>query len=150
MARSRTTKRQHRRGYEMSFVVHLFDRPHDLSVASRYTATNGVIYLVLGAALLIFPQMVQVVFRDAPFVGNEGSLVRVLSMALMVIGWMYLFGGLAGSRRLVVATVIERLTLVPLVLVPLAAGGVFPHFLLATVALDAVLGIGAWILLSRS
>ena len=39
----------------------------------------------------------------------------------------------------------------PLVLVPLAIAGVFfPHFLLAFAVLDPTLGIGAWLLLSRS
>jgi len=46
----------------------------------------------------------------------------------------------------VAASVIDRLTIVPLVLLRLAASGVFPHvFLLAL--LDVSLGIGAWVLL---
>jgi hypothetical protein len=40
--------------------------------------------------------------------------------------------------------------LVPLVLVPLAISGVFPHTLLAIAVLDPTLGVGAWLLLSRS
>jgi hypothetical protein len=36
------------------------------------------------------------------------------------------------------------------VLVPLAIAGAFPHFLLAFGLLDPALGIGAWLLLSRS
>jgi hypothetical protein len=61
-----------------------------------------------------------------------------------------LFGGLSGDRRIVAATVLERVVLVPLVLVPLAIAGVFPHLLVAFAVLDPVLGIGAWLLLSRS
>jgi hypothetical protein len=44
----------------------------------------------------------------------------------------------------------RRVVLIPLVLVPLAIAGVFPHFLLAFAVLDPTLGIGAWLLLSRS
>jgi len=52
-------------------------------------------------------------------------------MAVAVIGWLYLFGGRSGARQLVAASVFDRLTLVPVVLVPLAIGGVFPHLFLA-------------------
>ena len=89
--------------------------------------------------------MVQAIFRDAAFVGNEAALIRVTGMTVMVIGWLYLFGGLSGGRRIVAASVLDRV-----VLVPLALAGVFPHFLLAFAVLDPTLGIGAWLLLSRS
>jgi hypothetical protein len=69
---------------------------------------------------------------------------------VMVIGWLYLFGGLSGGRRIVAASVLDRVVLVPLVLVPLAIAGVFPHFLLTFALLDPTLAIGAWLLLSRS
>jgi hypothetical protein len=46
--------------------------------------------------------------------------------------------------------VFDRLLLVPAVLVPLAFAGVFPHLLLAFAFLDVALGIGAWVLISRS
>jgi hypothetical protein len=73
-----------------------------------------------------------------------------MGMAVMVIGWLYLFGGLSGGRRIVAASVLDRLVLVPLVLVPLAIAGVFPHLMLAFAVLDPTLGIGAWLLLNRS
>jgi hypothetical protein len=63
---------------------------------------------------------VQTIFRDASFVGNEAALIRVMGMTVMVIGWLYLFGGLSGGRRIVAASVLDRVVLVPLVLVPLA------------------------------
>jgi hypothetical protein len=69
---------------------------------------------------------------------------------VMVIGWLYLFGGLSGGRRIVAASVLDRIVLVPLVLIPLAIAGIFPHLLLAFAVLDPTLGIGAWLLLSRS
>ena len=111
---------------------------------------NGWIYLGIGAVFVIWPGIVQTIFRDAPFVGNEAALIRVVGMTVMVIGWLYLFGGLSGGRRIVAASILDRVVLVPLVLVPLAIAGVFPHFLLAFALLDPTLGIGAWLLLSRS
>jgi hypothetical protein len=35
-----------------------------------------LIYLGFGALVLIWPGMVQTVFRDAAFVGNEAALIR--------------------------------------------------------------------------
>ena len=133
----------------MSLINDLLERPFDQAITSKYTAMNGLIYLGFGAMVLVWPAMVQTVFRDAPFVGNEAALIRVLGMTVMVIGWFYLFGGLSGGRRIVAASVLNRVVLVPLVLVPLAMAGVFPHFLLTFAVLDPMLGVGAWLLLSR-
>jgi len=134
----------------MSLMNDLLERPFDQAITSKYTAINGLIYLGFGALVLIWPGMVQTVFRDTAFVGNEAALIRVMGMTVIVIGWLYLFGGLSGGRRIVAASVLDRVVLVPLVLVPLAIAGVFPHFLLAFAILDPTLGIGAWLLLSRS
>ena len=134
----------------MSLMNDLLERPFDQAITSKYTAMNGLIYLGFGGLVLIRPGMVQTVFRDAAFVGNEAALIRVMGMTVIVIGWLYLFGGLSGGRRIVAASVLDRVVLVPLVLVPLAIAGVFPHFLLAFAILDPTLGIGAWLLLSRS
>ena len=134
----------------MSLIKDLVEHPGDLPITSKYTAMNGLIYLVSGALLIIWPGVVQTIFRDAAFVGNEAALVRVMGMAVAVIGWLYLFGGLSGGRRIVAASVLDGVVLVPLVLVPLAIAGVFPHFLLAFAVLDPTLGIGAWLLLRRS
>jgi len=134
----------------MSPIKYLIERPFDRAITSKYTAMNGLIYLGAGALVLLWPGMVQSIFRDTPFVGNEAALIRVVGMSVIVIGWLYLFGGLSGGRRIVAASVLDRVLLVPLVLVPLAIAGVFPHFLLAFAVLDPTLGIGAWLLLSRS
>jgi hypothetical protein len=131
--------------YNMSLIEDLLERPFDQAITSKYTAMNGLVYLGAGTLVLIWPGIVQTIFRDAAFVGNEAALIRVVGMAVMVIGWLYLFGGLSGGRRIVAASVLDRV-----VLVPLAIAGVFPHFLLAFAVLDPTLGIGAWLLLSRS
>ena len=81
---------------------------------------NGVLYLGAGALLIGWPDATQVIFTDRAFVGDEASLVRVVGMAVAVIGWLYLFGGRSGARQIVAASVLDRLLLVPAVLVPLA------------------------------
>ena len=131
----------------MSLIEALLERPANLSNASKYTAMNGIVYLSAGVLLILWPGVVQEIFRDRAFVGDEQGLVRALGMAVVVIGWLYLFGGRSGSRQAVAASVIDRLTIVPLVLLPLAAFGIFPHLFIFFALLDMSLGVGAWVLL---
>jgi hypothetical protein len=134
----------------MSFTTDLWETPLSLSKASQWTAMNGYIYLSLGALFVIWPGAVQTLFRDDDFAGHEEALFRVIGMAVMVIGWLYLFGGRSGGRQTVAASILDRWILVPLVLVPIAMAGVFPHVLLAFALLDASLALGAWVLRRKS
>ena len=134
----------------MTLIRDLLARPEVLSATSKYTIANGVIYLVGGALLVVWPGATQVLLRDPAFVGHEAGLVRVMAMSVMIIGWFYTAGGRTGGRQVPAASVFDRLLLVPAVLVPLAFAGVFPHLLLAFAFLDVALGIGAWVLISRS
>jgi hypothetical protein len=131
----------------MSLMETLLERPANLSIASKYTAMNGIVYLSAGALLILWPGAVHAIFRDRAFVGDEQGLIRAMGMTVVVIGWLYLFAGRSGSRHAVAASVIDRLTIVPLVLLPLAAYGVFPHLFVLFALLDMSLGIGAWVLL---
>jgi hypothetical protein len=131
----------------MSLIKALLEKPPSLSAASRYTVMNGVVYLACGALLMAWPGVIQAVFRDRAFVGQEEALMRLVGMTLAVIGWLYLFGGRSGARNLIAASVVDRLVLVPAVLVPLAMAGVFPHLLTTFAILDPSLGVGAWLLL---
>jgi hypothetical protein len=130
----------------MSFTSDLWETTPNLSRASHWSEINGFIYLSLGALFLVWPGAVQTIFRDDEFAGHEETLFRVIGMTVMVIGWLYLFGGRSGGRNLGPASILDRWILVPVVLVPIAMAGVFPHALLAFALLDASLALGAWIL----
>jgi len=86
---------------------------------------NGFIYFGAGALLIVWPGVVQTIFMDAAFVGHERALFRVIGMTAAVIGWLYIFGGRTGTREFVAASVVDRLVLVPGVLVPFAIAGIF-------------------------
>jgi hypothetical protein len=133
----------------MSLIRDLFEKSPGSTVASRYTALNGVAYLMVGAVLIVWPGVVQTIFMEPAFVGHESALMRVIGLTVVVIGWLYVFGGRSGARQFVVASVIDRLVFVPVVLVPLAIAGVFPHLLLTFTIFDASLALGAWALLRR-
>ena len=133
----------------MPLIKDLLEKPTTLSAASKYAVMNGVIYLALGGLFVVWPGATQTLFRDRAFVGDEQGLIRVIGLTVIVIGWLYVFGGRTGGRQFAAASVVDRLIFVPVVLLPLAIAGVFPHLLVAFTVLDMTLAVGAWVLLRR-
>jgi hypothetical protein len=133
----------------MSPIKIALEKPANLSTASKYTVFNGFVYFGLGVLLILWPGAIQTLLGERPFVGDEQGLMRVLGMAAAVIGYYLLVGGHSGSRQATAASVIDRLTLVPLVLIPLSIAGVFPRFLLGFLAVDICLSSSTWVLLNR-
>lgn len=82
----------------MNFINELLETSPILTTASRYTALNGVIYLIAGVTLAVWPGVVQTLFRDPNFTGHEGALMRVIGLTVLVIGWLYVFRGRSGAR----------------------------------------------------
>jgi hypothetical protein len=105
--------------------------------------------MAAGLSILVWPGQAQVMFGERAFVGDEATLVRVIGMLLVVVGWFYFFGGRTGGRQFVAATVLDRLVLVPLVLVPTVLAGVFPRMMLVFAVVDPALALVAWHLLAR-
>ena len=133
----------------VSLIKDLRDKPSRLTVASKCTALNGIGYLGVGAILIVWPGVTQTVFREPAFAGHEQALMRVIGLTVAVIGWLYFFGGRSGARQFIAASVIDRLIFVPAVLIPLAIAAVFPHLFFTFTIIDALLAIGAWLLLAR-
>ena len=134
----------------MSLLSDLKQAPPSLSPASKFTVACGLFYMANGLLLLAWPGCVQTLFFDPAFAGRDASLVRLIGMLLAIVGWFYVFGGRSGGRQFVAATVIDRLLLVPAVLVPLALSGIFPHLLFTFAVLDPLLALVAWRLLAKS
>ena len=134
----------------MSFIRDILEQPAELGLPSKYLLWNGILYLGGGLLLVVWPGAIQTLFADSAFVGHEEGLMRVIGAALVVVGWLCVEGGRSGSRLMVASTVPDRVVFIPLVFVLLALAGVFPHFLIAVAILDLAMGIGAWVLLSRS
>jgi hypothetical protein len=130
----------------MSIFTIAFDKPTNLTTVSKYTVFNGFIYFGLGIALIVWPGAIQTLFRERAFIGDEQGLFRALGMAVAIIGYYLVVGGRAGSRQTAAASVIDRLTIVPLVLLPLAIAGVFPRFLITIVITDFCLAMSTWFL----
>jgi hypothetical protein len=137
-------------GLIMQLIKYLLEKPATLSTVSKYSVMNGYIYLALGCMFIFWPEAIQTIFRDRAFVGDEQSLFRILGLAVVVIGWLYVFGGRTDCRQVSAASVVDRLIFVPAVTFPLAYVGVFPHFLVTFAILDMSLALGAWVLLRKS
>jgi hypothetical protein len=133
----------------MSPIKIALEKPLNSTTASKYTVFNGFVYFGLGVLLILWPGAIQTPLGERPFVGDEQGLMRVIGMAVAIIGYYLLVGGRAVSRQTTAASVIDRLTIVPLVLVPLAIAGVFPRLLVAIVIVDICLAISTWLLLNR-
>ena len=89
------------------------------------------------------PGVAQTVFMERAFVGDEPALFRVIGMTLAIVSWFSVFGGRSGARQMVVESVVDRLTLVPLVLLALGLMGMFPNVLLPFSLLDPAPGVRA-------
>jgi cytochrome c biogenesis protein CcdA len=91
----------------LNLTSDLVEKPPKLTTASRYTVLDVVVYLIAGATLIVWPGVVQTLFREEAFVGHEGALMRAIGMTIVLIGWLYVFGGRSGARQIVAASVIE-------------------------------------------
>lgn len=131
----------------MSLISLILEKPPILTTASKYTVFNGFVYVSLGVLLILWPGAIQTVFRERAFVGDEQGLMRVIGFTVLLIGYYLVIGGRAGSRQATAASVLDRITIVPLVLLPLAISGVFPHFLITVVIVDFCLAVSTWRLL---
>jgi len=131
----------------LNFINELLEKSPRLTTASSYAALNGVIYLIAGVTLAVWPGVEQTLFRDPDFRGHEGALMRVIGLMVLVIGWLYMCSAAAPAHG--AASVVDRLVFVPLVLMPVAMAGVFPHMFIAFALLDASLAVGACWLMHR-
>jgi hypothetical protein len=134
----------------MQLIKDLFEKSPKQSMVSRYTAMNGMLYLGAGALLIAWPGATQSLFGDSAFVGREEGLIRLLGLTVVILGSLYLLGGRANAPQIIAASIVVRPILVPVVLVPLAMSGVFPHLLLTFAVLDPLLSIVALVLYART
>jgi lipid-A-disaccharide synthase-like uncharacterized protein len=79
--------------------------------------------------IIAWPGLAQTLLWERAFEAKEAGLFRVIGVTVAVIGWFRF--------------------LLPLVLVPLALNGVFPHLMWTFAVLDPTLAVGALVLLSR-
>jgi hypothetical protein len=125
----------------------LVEKSATRSTASRFTAISGLFYVGMGLTICAAPTLVPVLFFEPTFTGREGGLFRLVGWMMAVVGWLLWIGGRTGARSFVAAGITARLA-VPLLVVPLALTGVFPHMMYVFGVLDPVSALVTWRLLS--
>lgn len=119
------------------------------SALSRYTAWNGALYMVLGAGMYLLPSLVGTLLFMPGFQGYEEGYFRLVGVAVMVIGWLYLFGARTRAESFGLATVADRVAL-PALLLPLWWLDLAPAGpVIAFSVLDPALALGAWVIWRR-
>ena len=134
-----------------AWIRGMLARPDEpVTPLARYTKWNGVLYLAIGLQLYFWPGAAQVLFRAEPFEAGESGLLRVLGMAVAIIGWFYVFGSRTNRDSFGLATIADR-ALVPFLLLPLAwTGAVDPMIVIPFAILDPLLALGAWLIWART
>lgn len=116
---------------------------------SRYTFWNGVMYIAVGASFYLAPDIVRQMLFMAPFSGHEEGYMRLLGVAVAIIGWFYVFGARTRAESFAMATVADRLA-VPVLLLPLYFTGQMPAGpIFAFALLDPLLAFGAYLIWRR-
>ena len=123
--------------------------PGSPGLLSRYTIWNGILYMIVGAALFIAPDLVRKLLFMAPFAGYEEGYMRLVGAAVLVIGWFYIFGARTRADSFALATVADRIA-VPALLLPLYFTGQVPAGpVLAFAIVDPLLALGAYLIWRR-
>lgn len=132
------------------FWGRLWQRPAGTETAlARYTAWNGLLYLALGAGMYLLPSLVGTLLFMPGFQGYEEGYFRLVGVAVMVIGWLYLFGARTRAESFGLATVADRVAL-PALLLPLWWLDLAPAGpVIAFSVLDPALALGAWVIWRR-
>lgn len=119
-----------------------------LTPLARYTQANGLFYIAVGLAFYAVPGVTSL-GGASELAGQEAGLLRIVGMAVAIIGWFYVIGARTNKDSFGLATFADRMA-VPLFLVPLAlTGAVDPMLVIPFAVLDPLLGIGAFVLWSR-
>ncbi len=115
---------------------------------SRYTEACGILYFLMGLALLAVPT-VPAGLLGIEFAGAEEGYIRLAGLTVSLIGYFYWFGGRTGATSFGLSTVVDRL-IIPVVLIPMALAGLIEiKVALPFAILDPILGIGAFLIWKR-
>ena len=125
----------------MKLFRDLIGKSPDQTPVTRFLASNGLIYIVVGVVMVAWPGSMQSVFGEVDFVGREAGLIRVLGLTVVIIGVLYMLGGRGHSKQIIAVSILCRPVLVPATIIPLAIGGVFPGLLYTFVILDVGLSL---------
>jgi hypothetical protein len=113
---------------------------------SRFNILCGAFYLSVGFSFLFLPNLQSDLGLVPAFQGQEEGLFRTFGFAVVVIGYLYVFGSRTNARSFGLSTVVDRL-LVPLFgLYILQSTQLETMLILPLCVLDPILAIIAFVL----
>jgi hypothetical protein len=116
---------------------------------SKYTTFNGVLYMATGTLFWLYPYALEL-FGHPPLTVATAGPTRGIGIAVMQIGWFYLWGARTRSESFSLATIVNRffarVLILPLVYLKLLE----PTLGIPFVVIDLLLATGMLIVWKRS
>ena len=116
----------------------------------KYTELNGIFYFLTGLFIFFFPGVPSTLGLMPEVTLKEEGFLQLIGFSLSIVGYFYYFGARTHKKSFGLATVFDRLILVPIFLgIILVKGNLDKEFFLPLLILDPILGIGAYYLWSK-
>ena len=131
------------------FFKQWFSRGEDKrTTLVKYIEVNAFLYMLIGLSFCFFPMLHSSLGLIPEVVGREVSFLRVIGFTLFLVGYFYFFGARTHKVSFCLATIFDRLILVPIFLGfivmygKLEIGFVLPFLILDPVL--ALIGLYLW------
>ena len=116
----------------------------------KYTEFNGIFYIVTGLFIFFFPGIPSSLGLMPTVTLKEEGFLQLIAFSLSIVGYFYYFGARTHKKSFGLATVFDRLILVPIFLgIILFKGNLDKEFFLPLLILDPILALGAYYLWSK-
>ncbi len=110
----------------------------------KYLEINSYLYMFLGLWICIYPTFLSSIGLFPEVVGREIGFIQVIGFTLFVIGYFYFFGARTRKKSFCLASIFDRLILVPIVLgFIVVTDSLEIDFVLPFLILDPLLALGA-------
>jgi hypothetical protein len=110
----------------------------------KYLEINSYLYMFLGLWICFYPTFLSSIGLFPEVSGREIGFIQVIGFTLFVIGYFYFFGSRTRKKSFCLATIIDRLILVPIVLgFIVVTDSLEFDFILPFLILDPLLALGA-------
>lgn len=124
--------------------------PPPATPLSTYTTINGMVYMLMGLSFWIWPYALELFGHPALTPATQGP-IRGIGIAVIQIGWFYVWGARTRNVAFSLASVVNRLVFGPVLILPLVYMKLLePTLGIPFVVIDMILGAGMFALWKRT
>jgi hypothetical protein len=110
----------------------------------KYIEINAFLYMLIGLSFCFFPTLHSSLGLIPMVQGREIGFLQVIGFTLFLVGYFYYFGARTHKVSICLATIFDRLILVPLFLGFIVITGTLEiSFVLPFLIIDPILALGA-------